>query len=102
LEAVEVSNMRLLLREKGAAEKRERGGPIINLSEKRIVIATLKCRILNIGATARLGLKGYVGGWRRVGLGFSSGVESGCEVTAGRKKEVAVTCFLQTCLRKIK
>lgn len=46
------------------------------------------------------GSRGYVGGWRRVGLGFGRGLESGCEVTGGRKKEVAATCFLQKCLRK--
>lgn len=45
-----------------------------------------------------------MGVWKRVGLDFTRtrrGLESGCEVTGGREKEVAAACFLQKCLRKI-
>jgi hypothetical protein len=36
-------------------------------------------------------------GWVWVLVG---GLESGCEVTGGRKKEVAATCFLQSVCEK--
>jgi hypothetical protein len=60
LKALEVSSMRLLLRGEARGREREREGErererervlIINLREKRIVITTLKCRILNIRAS---------------------------------------------------